>query len=650
MTMAMMTGMSIVGVGLGHGHGGGGGGGGGGGDGVAVSSSSAGVIGACVAVLLMLFFILLLLFLACKPWRFLSPFRSSLTHHHRNSLKAEDLERPLVPDRADLVQEQGNESARNYEFEGLRLQAEEYLSSPRLEGLVHKQRVPSLSSHVNQGDSVVLDVVPDIPEDAYLGQTLKRPYVINRSIEERKRSRIEDLTPSVGSDGSGLQASSQKDIGDQRSCLTLEVVSGPSQGMSCSIRSSDTKRLPLTLGRVPPSDLQLKDSEVSGKHAMINWNLNKLKWELLDMGSLNGTLLNAQPINHPDSSIRHWGDPMELADGDIITLGTTSNVSVQITSQTEDNIPFGVGMASDPMALRRGGKKLAMEDVCYYQWPLPGLDQFGVFGICDGHGGAAAAKSASKSVILSQLDFFILLCAVISSPNNTSLSRIIPEMIASLLSDSLNREKVLSLCDASHILRDAFYRAEACMDHYYEGCTATVLLIWADGNGNFFAQCANIGDSACIVNIDEKLIKMTEDHRIVSQSERLRIREMGEPLREGETRLCGLNLARMLGDKFIKQQDKRFSAEPYVSQVVHVDRASRAFALMASDGLWDVISLKKATQLVLQAKERHTANGEDLAEKVATLLLSEARNLRTKDNTSIIFLDFSTTSPCNVDS
>lgn len=27
------------------------------------------------------------------------------------------------------------------------------------------------------------------------------------------------------------------------------------------------------------------------------------------------------------------------------------------------------------MALRRGGKKLAMEDVCYYQWPLHGLDQ-----------------------------------------------------------------------------------------------------------------------------------------------------------------------------------------------------------------------------------------------------------------------------------
>lgn len=48
---------------------------------------------------------------------------------------------------------------------------------------------------------------------------------------------------------------------------------------------------------------------------------------------------------------------------------------VQITSETDSQIPFGVGLASDPMALRRGAKKLPMEDVCYYHWPLPGVDK-----------------------------------------------------------------------------------------------------------------------------------------------------------------------------------------------------------------------------------------------------------------------------------
>ena len=58
------------------------------------------------------------------------------------------------------------------------------------------------------------------------------------------------------------------------SSLTLEVISGPSRGDRCCISSTNTSRLPLTLGRVSPSDLLVKDSEVSGKHALINWNLN----------------------------------------------------------------------------------------------------------------------------------------------------------------------------------------------------------------------------------------------------------------------------------------------------------------------------------------------------------------------------------------
>lgn len=46
------------------------------------------------------------------------------------------------------------------------------------------------------------------------------------------------------------------------------------------------------------------------------------------MGSLNGTLLNSEPINHPDSGSRQWGDLIELASGDVITLGTTSSINV----------------------------------------------------------------------------------------------------------------------------------------------------------------------------------------------------------------------------------------------------------------------------------------------------------------------------------
>ncbi|XP_023521627.1 protein phosphatase 2C 70-like isoform X1 [Cucurbita pepo subsp. pepo] len=559
--------------------------------------------GRIVAVLLLMLLLLLLLLLfillvACKPWRF---FSYSLSR----TIKVHDLERPLVSDAAVVTQNQINELPRDYDLEGA-LQTDGHFRSPSLHGLIHKQRLPAASPHLCQGDRLVPDVVADPLDDISVGQTLKRSYFTSQIPEVRKHAK-----PSIGSDQPHESASQV--ISHGRSYLTLEVTSGPSRGVRYSIHSADTSRLQLTLGRAPPSDIQLKDSEVSGKHASIKWNLNNMKWELVDLGSLNGTLLNSQPISNPDSGIRQLSDPVELASGDVITLGTSSTVYVQITSEIESHIPFGVGMASDPMALRRGGKKFAMEDVCYYQWPLPGVDQFGLFGICDGHSGVGAAKSASE---------------------------ILPEKVATILSDPLKRERVVSLCDASDVLREAFSQTEACMNHYYEGCTATLLLVWADNDDNYFVQCANVGDSACVMNVHGKLIRMTEDHRITSYSERLRIEQAGEPLKDGETRLCGLNLARMLGDKFLKQQDHRFSSEPYISEVVHVDQGSKAFAVMASDGFWDVIGVKKAIQLVLQARERYSTGAEKSAEKIANFLLGEARTLRTKDNTSIIFLDF----------
>eukprot|EP00268_Persea_americana_P038762 TRINITY_DN3838_c0_g2_i2.p1 TRINITY_DN3838_c0_g2~~TRINITY_DN3838_c0_g2_i2.p1 ORF type:complete len:692 (-),score=135.18 TRINITY_DN3838_c0_g2_i2:52-2127(-) len=513
--------------------------------------------------------------------------------------------------------------------EGSRVQFDVGFNSPRTHEPVFMQRTASTDVHASQGASLGLDVIAEPSEDLLVCQTLKRSLVSSWPIQDRKHGRTEepDYRSSSVLDDEKYHISLPEDIAGQTagsSSLTLEVKSGPSRGLCCTLQSTNNSRLPFILGRVPPSGLLLKDSEVSGKHAMINWNLNKLKWELVDMGSLNGTLLNSHVVNQPDSERRQWSEPIELSSGDIITLGTTSKVFVKIAQHVEHQIPFGVGMASDPMALRRGGKKLPMEDVCYYQWPLPGVEQFGLFCIFDGHGGANAAKTASKSL---------------------------PKIVADILLISERREKVLSLYDASEVLRDAFAQTEAAMnEHQYEGCTATVLLVWADRHEEFFAQCANVGDSACVINIGEKQITMTEDHRITSQSERNRLRKAGPPLGDGETRLCGLNIARMLGDKFLKEQDARFSPEPYVSQVVHIPKGRKAFALLASDGLWDVISVKKVVQLVLQTKERYGADMENSAERIAKFVLSEARTLRTKDNTSTIFLDFDTirTVPCNI--
>uniref|UniRef100_A0A0E0GVE6 protein-serine/threonine phosphatase n=1 Tax=Oryza nivara TaxID=4536 RepID=A0A0E0GVE6_ORYNI len=532
---------------------------------------------------------------ACRRWR----RGASPAPPPPASSQDDDINMPLISDNLGDYSVSSNSST--VDESGIRI--DRIITSPKTHGIVGKGATYPTESHVIEGETHVIDVTNSKTEELYLGNTLKRPVVANGPTPDVKHIRRDS--------GESNHNGTIPDI-IVGSNLSLEVIAGPSHGINHYMQSGNKSMLPVTLGRVPPSHLVLKDSEVSGKHAQIDWNANKLKWEIVDMGSLNGTFLNSRSVNHPDVGSRRWGEPAELADGDIITLGSSSKVSVQIELQNQQ--PVGVGIASDPMTARRTGKKLHMEDVSCCQYPLIGVEKFGLFGIFDGHGGDGAAIAAS---------------------------RILPQNIANILSQQETKERVLSCHSASDVLRHAFALTEAALHHQYEGCTATILLIWFDQNEDCFAQCANLGDSACIMSVNGEIITMTEDHRVVSTTERARMANSGQPLKDGESRICGLNLGRMLGDKFLKEQDSRFSSEPYVSQAVRMTKACLASALIASDGLWDVISANRAAQLVLEGKQKYSEQ-KTSADKVAHHVLSEARKLRTKDNTSVIFVDLDT--------
>lgn len=55
-----------------------------------------------------------------------------------------------------------------------------------------------------------------------------------------------------------------------------------------------------------------------------------------------------------------------------------------------------------------------------------------------------------------------------TDPKFASYHRIMPEVVAEILSDSFRRNKVLLQCDASDVLRDAFAQTEERISHYYE--------------------------------------------------------------------------------------------------------------------------------------------------------------------------------------
>jgi protein phosphatase len=97
-------------------------------------------------------------------------------------------------------------------------------------------------------------------------------------------------------------------------------------------------------------------------------------------------------------------------------------------------------------------------------------------------------------------------------------------------------------------------------------------------------------------------------------------------------RLYGLNLARALGDRFLKDEDLGLSAEPSVSDVVHLPPASGALVLVASDGLWDVVDFARAAALA--AATDRERDGSVVA--VAHAVVAAAKAAHTRDDVTAL--------------
>ncbi|KAF8063774.1 AP-4 complex subunit sigma [Scenedesmus sp. PABB004] len=159
---------------------------------------------------------------------------------------------------------------------------------------------------------------------------------------------------------------------------------------------------------------------------------------------------------------------------------------------------------------------------------------------------------------------------------------------------------------------------------------------------------------------------LTEDHRIaVNAGEAARLSAKNAALPGGvSSRLYGLNISRMLGDRFLKEADVGFSAEPHVSEALRLGPADEALLLAASDGLWDVVPPPRAAALAAKTAARAAAAAAAGAEAgaeaagaaaapggggggaaaagvaaaVAEALMHAALGLRSKDDISILVL------------
>lgn len=234
-----------------------------------------------------------------------------------------------------------------------------------------------------------------------------------------------------------------------------------------------------------------------------------------------------------------------------------------------------------------------MEDRSIIIESLAGQPNTHLFGVFDGHGGQACSDFAATH-------FPGALFRAWVNENATPESALI------------------------HAFEDtdrAFLKATASDE--LSGCTALSALII---NSTLFI--ANAGDCRCILSKRSgAVLPLSKDHIALDPSEKARVEARGGFVSvSGRVQGC-LMVSRAMGDRTVKRY---ISATPEITTTTL--GGDDDFIVMASDGLWDVVSSEDAAALV-----RSTVRVPDLAAKRLAL---KAIELGSDDNISVIVAFF----------
>ncbi|XP_031480957.1 probable protein phosphatase 2C 59 [Nymphaea colorata] len=248
---------------------------------------------------------------------------------------------------------------------------------------------------------------------------------------------------------------------------------------------------------------------------------------------------------------------------------------------------FSYGFASSP------GKRSTMED--FYETSIAGVDGeiVGLFGVFDGHGGARAAEYVKQN----------LFSNLIRHPEFISNTR-------SAIAHAYNQTDSDFLKSENSQNRDA-------------GSTASTAVLVGDR-----LLVANVGDSRAVICRDGNAIAVSRDHKPDQTDERQRIEDAGGfVMWAGTWRVGGvLAVSRAFGDRQLKQY---VVADPEIKEEV-ID-GSLEFLILASDGLWDVVTNEDAVSMVKSIED---------PEEAAKRLMQEAYQRGSADNITCVVVRF----------
>lgn len=224
------------------------------------------------------------------------------------------------------------------------------------------------------------------------------------------------------------------------------------------------------------------------------------------------------------------------------------------------------------------GGRLSMEDTyCIH-------DQGRFVGVFDGHGGSGVSSYLSSSLydkVQRHLE------AISSSPSCPSVKDVVKSM-----------SLALTEIDDEVLEKD---------DLQYQGSTAVTVYVHENPvNAERTIVAANVGDSRAVLSRGSVAVSLTRDHKPDDIDERKRILAMGETIEWDSycnvSRVRNLSLSRAIGDRFAKPvvcSEPEMKVFPLSQLPVQKGFEKNDFIVLASDGLWDVMTSQSCVDFVL---------------------------------------------------
>ncbi|KAF6258570.1 phosphatase 2C-like domain-containing protein [Scenedesmus sp. NREL 46B-D3] len=311
------------------------------------------------------------------------------------------------------------------------------------------------------------------------------------------------------------------------------------------------------------------------------------------------------------------------------------------TLDANGGVDHGVGMhdpgcTCPPYAVKSTcGKRPNMEDTYALVGSLSSseggsVEKLHFFGVYDGHGGIEASQHCAQRL------HYHLSKAVAELASGGDC-----EVDSNEGSSAEGSEgTATSFCGLmEEVLRDAFLKTDeefsnSGLQAGLVGSTAVVALV-----GTHRVWIANCGDSRAVLSRAGVAVQVTDDHKPEREDEAERVEKAGgQVLYWNGHRVMGvLAMSRAIGDHCLRPY---VIPEPEISVFARHPRDE--ILLLASDGLWDVLSNQDATDLALRSIKRAREKGASrkaAARVAATVLTKAAVDRGSRDNITVVIID-----------